>query len=122
MVIQNELDYQSILTQLEKLIVEKFEGDATKEAQFVAWSTAIEHYENDVLKLFPIRSTKDAVVFLKSLMNHKKLINNDLARILHISENELSAIMHYQKPFTVEHAEQVKKAFDIDATFILQAA
>ena len=55
-------------------------------------------------------------------MNHKKLKNNDLARILRLSDNEFSAIMPHQKPFTFEHAERVKKAFDIEATFVLQAA
>lgn len=122
MVIQNELDYEFAFQQIEKLIEGNFEGDATKEAQFVAWTTAVERYENDVLKLFPMRSTKDAVVFLKALMNHKKLKNNDLAHILHISENELFDIMQYQKPFTFEHADRVKKAFDIEAPFILQTA
>jgi antitoxin component HigA of HigAB toxin-antitoxin module len=122
MVIQNELEYQYAFQQIEKLITEKFESDTAKEMQFIALTTAIEQYENDVLKLFPVRSTKDAVVFLTSLMSLKKLKNNDLARILHISENELSAIMHYQKPFTFEHAERVKKAFNIEATFIPQAA
>jgi antitoxin component HigA of HigAB toxin-antitoxin module len=122
MIINNELEYQHAFQQLEKLVAEKFEGNADKESQFIALTTAIEQYENDTLKLFPIHSTKDAVGFLTSLMKHKKLKINDLAHILHISENDLFAIMHYQKPFTFEHAERVKKALDIEATFILQAA
>lgn len=122
MVIQNELEYQAAFQQIEQLIAEKFEGDTAKEAQFIALTTAVEQYENDVLTLFPIRSTDDAVVFLQSLMNHKKLKNNDLAHILDLSEKEFLAIMRYQKPFTFEHAERVKKAFDVEATFILQAA
>ena len=88
----------------------------------ITLTTAIEQYENDVLKLFPVRSTDNAVVFLQSLMNRKHLKSNDLARILHISENEFSEIMHHQKPFTFKHAERIKKAFDVEATFILQAA
>lgn len=122
MIINNELEYQSAFQQIEQLIAEKFEGNAAKEAQFITLTTAVEQYENDVLKLFPIRSTDDAVVFLQSLMNHKRLKNNDLAHVLHISEKEFSAIMRHQKPFTFEHAERIKKAFDIEATFILQAA
>ena len=122
MIIQNELEYQSVFQQIEQLIAEKFEGNAAKEAQFITLTTAIEQYENDVLKLFPVRSTDNAVVFLQSLMNRKHLKSNDLARILHISENEFSEIMHHQKPFTFKHAERIKKAFDVEATFILQAA
>ena len=118
----NELDYQTALQQLEQLIAEKFEGNAAKEAQFTAYATAIEQYENDVLKLFPIHSTKDPAVFLKSLMNHKKMKIKDLANVLQISEKELSAIMQHRQPFTFEHVERVKMTFAIDASFILQAA
>jgi HTH-type transcriptional regulator / antitoxin HigA len=122
MIIKNELEYQSAFQKLEKLITDNFEENTEKEAQFTMLTTAIERYENDVLKLFPIRSTKDVAVFLKSLMNHKKLKNNDLATILQISEGDLSAIIQHKKPFTFEYAERLKKAFDIDTAFILQAA
>ena len=44
MVIQTELEYQLAFQQIEKLIAEKFEGDAAKEAQFIALTTAIEQY------------------------------------------------------------------------------
>jgi HTH-type transcriptional regulator / antitoxin HigA len=122
MIIKNELDYQSAFQKLEKVIADNFEGNTEKEAQFTVLTKAIEHYERDVLKLFPIRSTKDIAVFLKSLMNHKKLKVNDLAMILQISEVDLSAIIQYKKPFTFEHAERLKLKFDIDAPFVLQAA
>jgi HTH-type transcriptional regulator / antitoxin HigA len=122
MIIKNELDYQSAFQKLEKLIADNFEGNTEKEAQFSVLSKAIERYERDVLKLFPIRSTKDIAVFLKSLMSHKKLKVNELATILQISEVDLIAIIQYKKPFTFEYAERLKLKFDIDAPFVLQSA
>jgi HTH-type transcriptional regulator / antitoxin HigA len=122
MIIKNELDYQSAFQKLEKLIADNFEGNTEKEAQFSALTKAIERYENDDLKLFPIRSTKDIAVFLKSLMSYKKLKVNELATILQISEGELSAIMQHKQSFTSEYAERLKMKFDVDSPSVLQTA
>jgi antitoxin component HigA of HigAB toxin-antitoxin module len=122
MVIKNELEYQLVFQKIEQLISENFEGNAQKEAQFSLLTRAIERYENEVLNLFPVRTTKDVATFLKSLMSHKKLKVNDLAIVLQISESELSAIIQHRKPLTFEHAILLKKEFDIDASHVLETS
>jgi antitoxin component HigA of HigAB toxin-antitoxin module len=121
MIIKSESEYQFAYQELEQLIAVKFEGITESEARFSLLANAVARYEKEVLQLYPIRATKDISIFLTSLMKHKKLKNNDLSQILQITEDELSSILQYRKPFTFEYAERLKKRFGIEAPATLQA-
>jgi HTH-type transcriptional regulator / antitoxin HigA len=122
MKIENQEQLQVAFQEIDKMIVEGFEGNLEKEASFLSIAKAIEYYEVEVLKLMPMIPPKDVVEVLEYSMFSRKMRQKDLASLLEVSVTRLSEIMQRKRKINLDFAKKVHEKLGIDAAFILKTA
>ena len=80
MEITNQEQLKEALGHLGAMIAEGFEGDPTREAQFLNLALKIEAYE-DSIPLMPIRQPQILVEMIELKMFQKKLKQKEVARL-----------------------------------------
>ena len=87
--------------------------------QIAKMAKAIEYYEDNILKLMPIRITVNTVVQQKAA--DMDITQKQLAKILGIGTPKLSQILNGKRPPDVSFLKAVHEKLGIDGNFILEA-
>ena len=116
--IETEDQYNSAFLEIDKLIMEGFEGNSEKEQLYKSIAEGIQLFEQSKFH-FPIPTTLIGMIELK--MFQLKFKQRDLARILEIKESRVSEILNGKRRINIEIATKLYKNLQIDPAFILNS-
>ena len=120
MQLRTEADYTQALQQFEALATEDYAADPAKKQQLLKLRDAINSYENDHGHEPEPPQTLAGRIELE--MFKRRLKQNQLAELLHISPSRLSEVLRGRRKINLELAKRLYKELQIPADFILEAA
>lgn len=120
MQLHTDADHADALRQFEALATDDYAADPAKKQRLLELRDAIDTYENDHGHAPPLPQTLAGRIELE--MMKRRLKQNQLAELLHISPSRLSEVLRGRRKINLDLAKRLYKELQIPAEFILEAA
>jgi antitoxin component HigA of HigAB toxin-antitoxin module len=121
--IKSKKHYHEVMIQIYELMNKGECALSEEEVQKLAvMSEAAECYEDEVLKLMPVKQPDSIAEYISLRMFEKKLNQARLAELLGIAKSKLSEILSGKRKPDVPFLKAVHKVLQIDAEFLLDHA